>query len=121
MKHTSMVLLGIMLFSFSCKKSHVDYKTLANHLCICSEELYKKNLNFEEYVRQKKQDKAMAFMDSIAIEEDKFQSCILDENKKLKFYDEKNYSKALTKAIRDRCSNKEATIMRVVNDTKLKN
>lgn len=94
---------------------------MADHLCSCSEDLYRRNIEFEGFVKQKNQDKAMAYMDSIEIEEDKFQSCILDENKKLLFFDDKNFAKSLVKSIKKSCPNKEITIMRVVTDTKLKN
>ncbi len=93
---------------------------MGKHLCSCSDELYSSNKNFEDLVKLNKQNKAISLIDSIEVEEEKFQSCILDDNKKQKMFEDKKFTEHLSKSLKTICPEKEILIMKVVEDTKLK-
>jgi hypothetical protein len=115
------IFILLICSSYSCQSgSRIDYKTVSKHLCTCSDELYKRNKNFEDFVNLKKQDKAISLMDSIEVEEEKFQSCILDDNKKHKIFDDKDIATHMSKSLKSICPEKEKLIMKVIEDTRLK-
>ncbi|HMG15381.1 MAG TPA: hypothetical protein VK590_08050 [Saprospiraceae bacterium] len=119
-RNLSLFILMFIIHLACHSGSKIDYKIVSKHLCSCSVELYRRNKNFEDLVKTKKQDKAIILMDSIEVDEEKFQSCLLDENKKQKLFEDHNMMKLLSNSLNSTCPEKKILIMKVVEDTKFK-
>jgi hypothetical protein len=99
------------------EKKH-DYQKIGNALCSCSQKLSKFNSEFEKLVQNKKSEKIMKLLDSLALEESALKLCIINENKETQFLTDKNSSQKLLKVVSKNCPDRSEKILELTQELK---
>ena len=112
----SLLLIALLTFLACNRNPKVDYQQLVGELCTCSLKIYEQNQIFEKALQDKKQERAISLMDTLAITENKYRACIQSLQEKYKFFNDKNYLKDVEKVAKIQCLDKMPIIMKELSD-----